>query len=55
MSSTNQTLRFYISPDKQKARWMNPAERNALNPDWVDVTDWPDDDLVAYLEAGSSN
>lgn len=49
MSLRDQGFKFCISPDKQQGRWLHPAEFKALHPDWIDVTEWPTDQLVAFL------
>ena len=51
MTLREQGYRFYVSPDRQRVKWLQPAMRDHMYADWVDVTDWPDDDLVAHLEA----
>ncbi len=49
MSLKDQGFAFCISPDKQQWRWIHPAERQRFYGDWTDVTEWPDDKLVAFL------
>ncbi|MEZ0197668.1 hypothetical protein AB9U01_26830 [Pseudomonas qingdaonensis] len=49
MSLKDQGFTFCISPDKQQGRWLHPAEIRHLHHDWTDVTEWPADQLVAYL------
>lgn len=49
MSLLDQGFRFCISQDKKEGSWLHPAERKAYHPDWTDVTDWPSEQLVAYL------
>ena len=49
MSLRDQGFKFCISPDKQRARWLHPTEHRLLYPDWVDVTEWPDEQLADYL------
>ncbi|WP_207877492.1 hypothetical protein [Pseudomonas sp. 32_A] len=49
MSLRDQGFKFCISPDKQKGRWLHPTELKVLHPDWTDVTEWPSEDLVAFL------
>lgn len=41
--------RFCISPDRKEGRWLHPAEIAAYHSDWTDVTDWPSEQLVAWL------
>ncbi|MGN8276623.1 hypothetical protein [Pseudomonas sp. SMN5] len=49
MSLRDQGFKFCISPDKQKGRWLHPAEFKVLYSDWTDVTEWPTEQLVAFL------
>ncbi|MBR7519660.1 hypothetical protein [Pseudomonas juntendi] len=49
MNLRDQGFKFCISPDKQQGRWLHPAELKHLHPDWTDVTEWPTEQLVAYL------
>lgn len=49
MSLKDQGFKFCISPDKQQGRWLHPAERQHFYSDWTDVTEWPSDELVAFL------
>lgn len=49
MHLKDQGFSFCISPDKTEGRWIHPAERSTSYADWTDVTDWPSDELVAYL------
>lgn len=49
MHLKDQGFKFCISPDKQQGRWMQPAEFKHMHPDWTDVTEWPREQLVAYL------
>lgn len=49
MSLKDQGFKFCISPDKQQGRWLHPAEFKHLHPDWTDVTEWPAEQLLAYL------
>lgn len=46
--------RFFISPDGQRVMWLKVYEKQQLHPDWIDATDWPDDELEKFiLERGS--
>ena len=49
MSLRDQGFKFCISPDKKQGRWLHPAEFRQLHSSWVDVTEWPTEQLVAYL------
>lgn len=49
MSLRDQGFKFCISPDKKQGRWLHPAEFKHMHPDWTDVTEWPSEQLVAYL------
>ena len=49
MSLRDQGFKFCISPDKKQGRWLHPAERKHLYSDWTDVTEWPSDELLAFL------
>ncbi|MGF6595097.1 hypothetical protein [Pseudomonas sp. 2835] len=49
MHLKDQGFKFCISPDKQQGRWLHPAELKVLHPDWTDVTEWPSEELVAFL------
>ncbi|EIK96086.1 hypothetical protein RAM80_07670 [Pseudomonas sp. App30] len=49
MSLKDQGFRFCVSPNKQDARWLHPAVRKAMHADWIDVTDWPSEKLLAFL------
>lgn len=49
LSLKDQGFRFCLSPDAIKARWLHPAERIAFHEDWIDVTDWENEKLEAYL------
>jgi hypothetical protein len=49
MHLKDQGFKFCISPDKQQGRWLHPAERQRFYGDWTDVTEWPTEQLVAYL------
>ena len=49
MSLQEQGCRYYISPSKDAARWMPPAVKAKFQPDWIDVTDWTDDEVDAWL------
>ena len=49
MSLRDQGFKFCIGPDKQQGRWLHPAEFTHRHPDWTDVTEWPSEQLVAYL------
>ncbi len=40
---------FCISPDKTLGQWIHPVERKLLYQSWTDVTEWPDEQLVAFL------
>lgn len=51
MNLQDQGCRFYISPDKKHARWMAPAVQAAFSPDWIDVTDWADEKLDAWIKS----
>lgn len=49
MSLRDQGFKFCISPDKQQGQWLHPAERQRFYADWADVTEWPTEQLAAYL------
>lgn len=49
MSLKDQGFTFCISPDKEKAKWVHPSERAFSYQDWTDVTEWPDEKLLAFL------
>lgn len=49
MSLRDQGFKFCINPDKTKARWLHPYELAQWHPDWTDVTEWPDERLLAFL------
>ncbi|MGN8259477.1 hypothetical protein ACLEJW_09105 [Pseudomonas sp. SMSB3] len=49
MHLKDQGFKFCISPDKQRGRWLHPTEYRVLHPDWTDVTEWPDEQLLAFL------
>lgn len=49
MSLRDQGFKFCISPNKQQGRWLHPTEFRVLHPDWIDVTEWQTDQLVAFL------
>ena len=50
MSLRDQRHRFCLSPDRQQARWLHPAELQVTHRDWLDVTDTPTDELVALIQ-----
>jgi len=50
MSLRDSGLRFYASPDGSDARWMHPFLKDGHYPDWVDLTDMTDDEVVAFHE-----
>lgn len=41
--------RFYISPNGEHVRWMHPHTAAVAEPDWLDATDWTDDELSEYI------
>lgn len=41
--------RYYISPDKKDSKWMTPVLRAHSYPDWIDATDWSDEQLIDWL------
>ena len=49
MSLKDQGFKFCISPDKQRSLWLHPVERQHFYSDWTDVTEWPGDELLAFL------
>lgn len=49
MHLKDQGFKFCISPDKQRGRWLHPVEQQHLHGDWTDVTEWPSDELLAFL------
>lgn len=49
MSLKDHGFRFCLSPCATKARWLYPVEFAKVHPEWLDVTDWPSDELAAYL------
>lgn len=49
MTLKNKGLRFFISPDASKARWMLAVEKEAFYSDYLDATDWPDDVFLTFL------
>lgn len=49
MSLLEQGYRFYSSPDRLEARWFHPAVRAHSYPDWIDVTDYSSDELLAFF------
>lgn len=49
MGLKDQGFKFCISPDKQRGRWLHPAETAYGHKYWLDVTEWPDEKLLAYL------
>lgn len=49
MCLKDQGLKFCISPDRQRGRWLHPAEIAHEHQDWLDVTEWSDEKLAAYL------
>jgi len=49
MSLKDQGYRFCVSPNKQDARWLAPNIWKAMHADWVDVTDWSSEKLVAFV------
>lgn len=51
MSLRDAGLRFYASPDGSDARWMHPLLKDGHYPDWVDLTDMTDDEVVAFHES----
>lgn len=53
MHLRDQGHRFCLSPDRQQARWLHPAEMKTTHSDWLDVTDMETDGLVALIKAGT--
>ncbi|SBW80101.1 hypothetical protein PVE_R1G2215 [Pseudomonas veronii 1YdBTEX2] len=49
MHLKDQGFKFCISPDKQRSRWIHPVEKNHGHQDWIDVTEWPSEKMVAFL------
>lgn len=52
MSLREQGFKFCVRPDRQKCKWIHPAEMEAL-PEyaaWVDVTDWSDEEFSKWLQ-----
>jgi hypothetical protein len=49
MSLKDQGYRFCVSPNKQDARWLAPNIWKAMHADWIDVTDWSSEKLVAFV------
>lgn len=49
MSLRDQGFKFCISPDKTQGQWLHPTVFKIMHPDWTDVTEWPTEQLVAYL------
>ncbi|RBB99649.1 hypothetical protein C3E97_020475 [Pseudomonas sp. MWU12-2115] len=49
MSLRDEGFKFCISPDKQQGQWLHPKVFKVIYPDWTDVTEWPTEQLVAYL------
>ncbi len=49
MHLKDQGFKFCISPDRQRGRWLHPTEFKVLHSDWTDVTEWPDEKLLAFL------
>jgi hypothetical protein len=49
MNLRDQGFKFCISPDKQRGRWLHPAEFKQFHADWTDVTEWPSEKLLAFL------
>lgn len=49
MSLLEQGFRFYSSPDRKEARWIHPADKAHFHPNWVDVTDLTQDELLAFF------
>lgn len=45
----DQGYRFCLRPDRQEARWLHPADKAQFHPDWIDVTDWEDSRLLAFI------
>lgn len=41
--------RFCINPDRTKGQWLEPAYMASTHKDWLDVTDWPDEQLADYV------
>lgn len=44
--------RFFIGPDGKAVRWMKVYEKQQLHPDWIDATDWPDEQLEKFILEG---
>lgn len=51
MSLKDKGFRYCISPSRLKSRWVHPAEKATIYPEWLDVTDWDAKSLLEYLEA----
>lgn len=51
MSLQDEGFRYYISPNKDITKWMPPEIKETERPDWVDITDMPDDELVEWLKS----
>ncbi|WP_171516462.1 hypothetical protein [Cupriavidus necator] len=45
-------FRFCASPDRTVFRWIFPAEKTAIYPDWTDCTDMDDAQFEAFVTAG---
>lgn len=49
MSLNDRGLRFCLSPDAKTGRWCHPVEMPIFYAGWVDVTDWPEEELINFL------
>ncbi|WP_036997136.1 hypothetical protein [Metapseudomonas resinovorans] len=49
MSLRDQGHRFCASPDRKEARWLHPNIWKQMYPDWIDVTDFSDDEFVEFF------
>jgi hypothetical protein len=49
MSLQDEGFRLMCSSDGQSCRWVHWAEIPIYYPDWLDVTDWPEDRLIKLV------
>ncbi|MCY1389112.1 hypothetical protein D9M71_39020 [compost metagenome] len=49
MNLRDQGHRFCASPDRKEARWLHPTIWKQMHPDWIDITDLSDDEMVEFF------
>lgn len=49
MSLLEEGFRYCSNPERTDTRWLHPVAKQALHPDWIDITDLSTDQLLAFF------